>query len=417
MIDSRQLLVPLAIATLAAPAAAVAQRPIDAIDPPLSPQAYEPMSEEIRSAVENLVVVVSDVAAEESISGTYDKAEPGLIAGADAGRRTGNVGTQVGGVNVRIPVPILQIPGMVWGGLSGAAKKDIQEFRDALTDDLASAESQPLVNNALALDVHRHIWTIHASDASMHSSLANLPEGTDAVLYVGFGDFKIDVQKSTATLVLTANAVLKRHSDGMMLYSRTIEYQDTDTLKNWTRDDLALWHDYSNFAAHYLARELAGEVFLTSLVPSSLSPAASSSAKQDKKNNNLYKSKTTTPELAWSHVLLDRNPDGTPSQPIDQGDIAYDLEIYNAHRMVYSSRGLPTASHVVGIELEPCQTYRWSVRPTYYIGDEVKHGEWMRREPDSLGAAKGRNGLVGRSASIAPAYTQDFAELEIRCRR
>ena len=397
--------------------ATAADRPIDAIDPPLSPQGYEPMSEEIREAVDNLVVVVSDVAKEDSVSGTYDKREAGLIGGADAGRQVGNVGTQVGGVNVRIPVPILQVPGMIWGGLSGATKKSLQEFRDALTEDIVSAESQPLVNNALALDIHRHIWTVYSSDAKMHSTLANLPESTDAVLYVGFQDFKIDVQKKDATLILTAKAELKRHSDDITLYSRTIEYHDTDSLENWTKDDLALWHDYSNFAAHYLARALAGEVFLTRLVPSTLAPAASSSAKADRKNANRYVSKTMTPELAWTHVLLDQNPDGTPAAPIDSRDITYDVEIYDSHRMVYSSRGIPGKSHTVGMELEPCQTYRWSVRPSYYSDDEVQFGEWMRREPDTAGATKGRNGLVGRQASIAPAYTQDFPELEIKCSR
>ena len=410
------------VSLLAVSTAAAAARPIDAIDPPLSPQAYEPMSEEIREAVENLVVVVSDVAKEDSVSGTYDKREAGLIGGADAGRQVGNVGTQVGGVNVRIPVPVLQVPGMIWGGLSGATRKSLQEFRDALTEDIVSAESQPLVNNALALDIHRHIWTIYANDAKMHSTLANLPESTDAVLYVGFEDFKIDVQKNDATLILTAKAELNRHSDDMTLYSRTIEYHDTDSLANWTKDDLALWHDYSNFAAHYLARALAGEVFLTRLVPSKLTPAASSTAKADRKNANRFVSKTTTPELVWTHVLLDRNPDGTPAARIDPGDIAYDIEIYDAHRMVYSSRGIPATSHLVGMELEPCQVYRWSVRPSYYRknadgGDELQFGEWMRREPDTAGATKGRNGLIGRQASIAPAYTQDFPELEIKCSR
>ena len=84
---------------------------------------------------------------------------------------------------------------------------------------------------------------------------------------------------------------------------------------------------------------------------------------------------------------------------------------------MYSYRDLLATTHVVGFELDGCQTYRWSVRPTYRLGDDVYHGEWMRRAPDDANAAKGRNGLIGRKASIAPAYTQDFPELEIKCGR
>ena len=407
----------LAAAALLCSATVVLALPVDELDPPLSPQAYEPMSDEVREAIGNLVVATTDAATNEAITGTYDEAQAGLVAGADEGRNMGTVTTEVGPVNVRVPIPILQLPGMVYGGLSGAAKKDMQEFRDALVEDIANADSQPLENGSLALDVHRHIWGLPQVDARLFAATNDLPEETDAVLYVGFEDFKMDVQKTQATLILTAKAVIQRHSDGMTLYSRVIEYQDTDTLKNWTANDLALWHDFGNFAAHYLARELAGETFYRALVPSSIEPRASASAKADKKIEHRYVSKTQSPELAWEHVLLDRNPDGTPADPIDAGDIAYDLEIYDAHRLVYASRQIPAQSHVVGIEL-PCQTYRWSVRPTYYRGDsgnDVTYGDWMRRAPDEAGALKGRNGLIGRNASIAPAYTQDFAELDIRC--
>ena len=389
---------------------------IDALDPPLSPKAYEPMPDDVRAAVKLLVVATTEAATNEAISGTYDQAQPGLIAGADEGRNMGGMATQVGPVNMRVPIPVLQLPGMVYGGLSGAAKKDAQEFRDALTEDIASAKTQPLENGSLALDVHRHIWSLPQVDARLFATTDNLPEATDAVLYVGFNDFKMDIQKDQATLILTARAELKRRSDGMTLYSRVIEYQDTDSLRNWTKNNLALWHDYSNFAAHYLARELAGETFSRALLPNSLAPEATTSAKKDKKTEFRYVSKSATPELAWQHILLEQNPDGTPARRIEEGDIAYDLEIYDAHRLVYAARRLPAKSHLVGIEL-PCQeTYRWSVRPTYFTGDDVAYGEWMRRAPDNVGAAKGRNGLIGRNASVAPAYTQDFAELELRCR-
>ena len=69
------------------------------------------------------------------------------------------------------------------------------------------------------------------------------------------------------------------------------------------------------------------------------------------------------------------------------------------------------------LDIEPCKTYRWSVRTTYLAGDDVKFGEWMRRHWDSDDENETGKGSVGRKASEAPAYIQDFASLEIECDR
>ncbi|MEO1245749.1 MAG: hypothetical protein AAFX56_08740 [Pseudomonadota bacterium] len=407
----------LALAAAASPHA-VSAAPLDAIEAPLAPKAYEPMAVEVRSAVEQLVILPSDAAANEAITGSYDKAEPGLIAGVDQGRHAGTVTTEVGPVNVRVPIPILQLPGMVWGGLSGAAKKDIQEFRDALTEDIVNADSQPLANSALALDVHRNIRSQAAIDAKLLASVPSIPETTDAVLYVGFDDFKMDVDGKNATLILSASASLTRRSDNTVLYSRTIEYQDTDTLKNWTKDDLALWRDYTNFAGHYLARELAGETFYRRLMPVSLSPEPTSSAKRHRKLASRFVTDSLTPELAWKPGPRPAGGDDeTPPAAVDESKLSYDIEIYDARRLVYAGRQASGQTHVVGYELEPCQNYRWSVRPSYREGSDVTYGDWMRLPGQANADSKGRNGLTGRNASLAPAYTQDFPELEIKCGR
>jgi hypothetical protein len=61
--------------------------------------------------------------------------------------------------------------------------------------------------------------------------------------------------------------------------------------------------------------------------------------------------------------------------------------------------------------------YRWSVRPSYHVDGGVKFGEWMRFNSDNGIANDTGKGSVGRKASEAPAYTQDFALLEIKCGR
>lgn len=66
-------------------------------------------------------------------------------------------------------------------------------------------------------------------------------------------------------------------------------------------------------------------------------------------------------------------------------------------------------------------TICWSVRPSYHVGGTIRYGEWMRFVPPPDPEAKQSvvagpvSSLVGRQASLAPAYIQDFASLEIKC--
>ena len=395
---------------------------LEALEAPLAPQAYRPMSAEFRVAVERVAILPLDAATAEAISGTYSKAQPGLVGGVDAGRHRTGVPVGVGPVKVDIDVPYLQISSAIFGGLSGAAKKNIQAFRDALTEDLMNADRQPLKNSSLALDVHRHISNLSTVEAQLLSSTAGIPDTTGAALFVGFDDFKMDIDGNRATLILTARAALRRRRDNTLLYSRTMEYQDTDTLENWTKDELALWHDYTNFAAHYLARELAGETFFRQLMPLTLTPRATTSARRHRELEGRFVSDSPAPELAWDAVPREAGePAGNgeaPAAAIAISELAWDIEIYDAHRIVYSSRA-SAPSHALSYALEPCRTYRWSVRPSYGSGTDAGYGHWMRlvsaEGAESSAAFKGRNGLIGRQASVAPAYTQDFPELEIAC--
>ena len=407
-------------AWLAWPGGAAAGEALEALEAPLAPQAYAPLSAEFRSAVTRLAILPHDAATAEAISGTYRETQPGLVGGVEAGRHRTGIPVGVGPARFRINVPYLQISSAVFGGLRGAAKKKIQAFRDALTKDLVNADRQPLKNSSLALDVHRHISSLSAVEAQLLSSTAGIPDTTGAALFVGFDDFKMDIDGKRAILILTASAALRRRSDNKLLYSRTMTYQDTDTLENWTKDELALWRDYTNFAAHYLARELAGETFFRQLMPLTLTPRATASARRQLEGR--FVSDSPAPELAWDAALRETegeagNGEALP-EPIAISELAWDIEIYDAHRIVYRGRA-SAPSHVLSDALTPCRTYRWSVRPSYGRGKDTGYGDWMRlvsaEGAESSAAFKGRNGLIGREASAAPAYTQDFPELEISC--
>ncbi|MDH3374114.1 MAG: hypothetical protein OEM85_12130, partial [Gammaproteobacteria bacterium] len=309
------------------------------------------------------------------------------------------------------PIPVLTIPGMIAGGIAGASKREIQEFRDALTKDLVEASSQPLVNEKIAADVYSAIRTLPNLDPQLFAPTTPIPGDTDAVLYISVKSVSIDVQGHEAIITTTAMATVHRRSDEKDVYERAIQYQDRDTLRNWTDNDNAVWRDYANFARHYIGREIAAEVFDSVALKHTLLPIESSNVSLIARNNWQGTSKSLNPTLAWELNLLGGAADPASASGIDESDIYYDVEIYDLHRPVYSREHIKGPSHTVAAKLDACQTYRWSVRPSYHVGGEIRYGPWMRSGTDSAGG----NGNVGKKASEAPAYLYDFASLKIKC--
>ena len=302
---------------------------------------------------------------------------------------------------------------MLFGGLSGKAKQEIQDFRDALTADLTKATGKPLSNDALASDVFWSIWKIPDLDAKVFAPSTPIPNDTDAILYVSLTDVTINVQGKDAIITTSASATLRRVSDGRDLYSSVVQYQDRDTLGNWTRNDNALWRDYTNFARHYIGREISAEVFKRVELQYELRPLETDTVARVKKNEWHGLSRSLIPTLAWELKLLGSDSYGAWASAIDETDISYDVEIYDMHQLVYSASSVGESRHTVVVELEACKKYRWSVRPLYRVGTDIKYGEWMR---SNLGASDG-NGNIGRKVSEVPAYIQDFASLQIKCGR
>jgi hypothetical protein len=173
-----------------------------------------------------------------------------------------------------------------------------------------------------------------------------------------------------------------------------------------------------NLQKALLAREITAVLFARVEPAHQLQPIESRTVSPVKGNAWHGISKSTTPTLAWQ--LL---PPGDPSNPVIAGageaDINYDVEIYDNHRLVYAQRQVPDPTHTLSYDIDACKTYRWSVRPSYRVDGVVRYGEWMRvkPEPGAVGeaATPAGNGNVGRKASRAPAYIQDFAQLQIGC--
>lgn len=373
------------------------------------------MSEALRASIDKVVIIGGASPARNDVTGSYEKATPGLVGGMDEGSRVGTISKDIGGVPINIPIPILSQAGMIVGGISGVTKREIQEFRDALTKDLAQAADQPLTSLALASDVYFALQKLHNLESRVFAQTTPVPEDTDAILYVNVTSLTIDVDGKDAVLTTSADATLRRLADGWDIFKTEARYQDRDTLGNWTGNDNALWRAYANFARHYLAREIAAEIFARVMLNHELRPRESDTVDRVKRNNWQGITRSTTPTLAWELTLQGGNSYGAWAESIDESDIDYDVEIYDARSLVYAEPQVPDPSHTVLYELEPCKTYRWSVRPSYRVGNDVKYGEWMRFKTNSGGDGDTGNGNIGRQASVAPAYTQDFAQLEVKC--
>ncbi len=171
-------------------------------------------------------------------------------------------------------------------------------------------------------------------------------------------------------------------------------------MKNWARNDFALWREYRQFARHYLARELIDDLYTRVAADHALEPVYGDAIKADKKDPWHGETKSVSPTLAWT------------SRPADEGAVGWELEIYDAQRPVYRAQRITGTQFTLDVALEPCNTYHWSVRPAYANDGRTTYGEWMRKDT----ATEQGNGNVGRAVSEAHAYIQDFASLDVDCR-
>lgn len=385
------------------------------------------MSESLRDAIDKVVVIAGQGAANEEVSGTYERETAGFLGGWQEGSRMGTISREVGGVPINLPIPGLALPGAILGSLTGATKRQIQEFRDRLTEEIINAESPPLRSDGLANDA---LWVIRRQpelDSHLFSPRVEISEDTDAVLYISIDNMMIAIQGKEAIITTSALGTVRRQSDGRDVYRTVVHYEDRDTLRNWTANDNALWRDYTNFARYFLGREVAADVFGKVALDHQLVPRETESVERARKDERKFVSESLTPTLAWDLTLAGGDPYGGWSETIDENDITYDIDVFDNHTLVYDEKGIRDSSHTLAWELEPCRTYRWSVRPVYNVAGQTRFGEWMRYEfedDDEDEKDEDREeskeviqkGVFGRKASDAPAYIQDFPMLEIECR-
>ncbi len=367
----------------------------------------DPMSGELRESVSRIVILPIPGESGEAITGTYETETRGLAGGAARGAEIGQVPVEVGQVPVNIPIPLVREIGMLVGGITGAVERRTQDLRDRLTEDLASAVEQPLSNIALATDVFWGLRETQLVDPKLFAKTTPIPPDTDAILYINLEEVTLNIQKDVAIVSTVATARLQNQADSSTLYRTTASYSDRDQLKNWARNDYALWREYREFARHYLARELIAQLYDRVAVAHKLEPVFGGSIEPDKKIPWHGETGALTPTLEWAFDVEDDD-----RGIIENATISWDLEIYDGARPVYQARGLSGPSFTIDMPLEACKTYYWSVRPAYRQDGATRHGAWMRRQSGT----SEDNGNVGREVSVAHAYLQDFPSFEVDCK-
>ncbi len=374
----------------------------------LVPRVPTHMPDQLRATVSKIVILPISGDAQESVTGTYEKKTDGLAGGMTKGSGIGTIPVEVGHVPINIPIPLLREIGMLVGGITGSAQRQVQELRDRLTDDLSDAVEQPLTNSALATDVFWGLRDTNAVDPKLFAVTTPIPESTDAILYISIDELTLNVQKKEAIITTSATARLERLSDRTTLYRIEVNYEDRDTLSSWLKNDSALWHQYRVFARHYIGREISAELYGRVGLPADVRPVATTTTESVKEDDWQGRSKSQTPTLAWQVDWT-----GDAAGAAEGANILWDVEIYDASRPVYSAKQVPGLQHTVTAPLEPCKTYRWSVRPTYHKAGSQSKGWWMR----AGSTTSDNNGNAGRDVSEAHAYIQDFPSLEVKCRR
>lgn len=371
-----------------------------------SPVLAAPMSEELRGEVSRIVILPVPGESNESVTGTYGRETAGFAGGAAKGAEMGQVPVEVGHVPISIPIPILRELGMLWGSIRGGADRLKQNLRDRMSDDLATAVDQPLSNISLATDVFWGLNEVAAVDPKLFATTTPIPTDTHAILYVHIDEVTLNIQENVAIVTTTATARLQDYTDGKTLYRQQTSYSDQDELKNWAENDYVLWREYREFARHYLGRELVDELYERIYLDHALAPVFGNDIRPDKAIPWRGSTKVLQPTLDWEFALQDDAANEAPP-------VSWDLEIYDAQKPVYRAQRITGTEFTLDVPLEACKTYWWSVRPTYQRDGRDRQGVWMRRP---AAANQDSFGNQGRAISVAHAYTQDFAVLDVACK-
>ena len=358
------------------------------------------MPESVRRSITSVHVQAGEGAHALYVGGEYGDPGPTASEGAAAGAASGaeQSGQMVMDdprtlIIVPIVLPLAMIAGSIAGAIGAKIEQQVRSYRDGMTDDMLGASNPNLPNDLLAQELRFFVERVDGI------ALVS-PDEADAVLTINLSEIAIIIEDNDAEMTATA-AVSLEDRDGNTLYARDYEYTDLDTLRNWSRNDNALWKQFTLNARRHIARLASESLFEIVATRHVLRPRG---------NDWQQRVTTATPVLSWDFVLLGGDEfDGT-----DIADHAprFDLEVYDGTRLVYAAHGVNGTEHAVVESLLNCTTLGWTVRPIFSIEGRRRAGEWMRR----ASAAERAHGAQGASFSGRKReYWDGFAEIITRC--
>ena len=362
------------------------------------------MKEEVRDKVSTVKVVADGRKPNLVVSGDYGEVLPTAGDGAKAGAKAG---AQVTGEMIAadprfiflapVVLPFAMITGSVTGAAAAKIQQEIQEFREGLADELALDDGRPQPGDRLA-----EVLTAYLEASA---DVAPVAAGADAELTVWVTHIEINTHEEDALIVTNVRATLRDTGDGSILYEQDFEYAERSSLRKWTADDSAAWLPYADNARRFLAAEVAAALFERIHVRHVLRPVKTGTFSGDW----VASLRSAQPTLAWELFLLDEGPHGAIHT---RADLHYELQIFDAGRLVYSARDIPGTSHEVSTPLQNCRSLSWSVRPVYHVDGKTRTGDWMYMQSgfDKLQASVQTN-----TVAETLEFWEHFAKLRTRC--
>jgi hypothetical protein len=362
------------------------------------------MPEDIRRSVRNIEVVADNRKPELRVGGDYGQYVPtageGAAGGAAAGVKvTGAMLAEDPRAIILVPfiLPLALIAGSIGGAAAAKIEKELAEFREGLADDIIADGNQPLPSEVFAGALIARLKLI--------DDFVSVTTDGDASLKVTITDITVDTEDKNAIITASARGVLTSTIDGSVLYSKSLEYSERDTLRNWTANENALWDTYVVNARQFLSAELVADMFETIHVRNVLRPLKTETVTGGWSG----RTKTHTPTFSWELFLLGDDP---YEALIDAQNVAFDLRIFEGSRLAYEARRIRGTSHEVSEPLPGCKELRWSVRPIYQIDGETRAGKWMQYRS---GFDQFWNNEALKSHPVTPEFWHYFPEVSTRC--
>lgn len=366
--------------------------------------AADHMPEDIRRSVHTVEVIPDKREPELRVGGDYGQYIPttgeGAAGGAAAGAKiTGAMVAEDPRAVFLVPfiLPIALIAGGIGGAAAAKIEKELAEFREGLADELVADSNKPLPSDVFASAL---VDRLGSTD-----NILTVTEGGDASLTVSITGISVDTENEDAVITAYAHAVLTSTTDGSTLFSKSLEYAERNTLRNWTANENALWDSYVIHARQFLAAEFVANMFETVRVRNVLRPLKTETFTGGWSG----RAKTNTPTFSWELFLLGGDP---YEGQIDEQDITFDLRIFEGGRLAYEARGIRETSHKLDDPLPLCKELRWSVRPVYQIDGETRAGTWMQYRS---GFDKIWNNEALDNHPVTPEFWQYYPEVSSRC--